>query len=189
MKPPRPPVAALRVLPARRAAPRRRSECLVGRTLLAVARQRRGLDAPRCQLVFAHLDTALAVQGALHRALAAYRLSELQFAVLVALFALDPEPVTPADLAGYAAVSRAAITDALVRLEALQFVVRTRDSGDRRVHHLQLTPGGRATVDTALVSYLTAAGEVARYLEPAAQAELLAACHRLQRGAYELAAS
>lgn len=176
-----PPVSA----PSRSARPRR-SESLAGRTLVAVARQRKGLDPTRCQLVLEHLDAALAVQTALHRTLAVDRLADLPFAVLVALFALDPEPLTPADLADYTAGTRTAITDALVRLEALQLVSRQRHADDRRVSHVHLTARGRTTVDRALMRYLTAAGQVARHLDLSAQDELFAACQRLQRGAAEL---
>ena len=172
---------------ARRDARVRHAECLATRTLLSVARQRRGLDAARCQLVFEHLDAALSVRTALHRTLAEYHFSELQFGVMVALFALDPEPVMPADLADYTAVSRAAITDAVVRLESLQLVSRTRDHLDRRVYHLQLTTKGRTTVDDALNRYLSAVGHVARYIEPHAQSDLLDAYQRLHHGAAELA--
>jgi MarR family 2-MHQ and catechol resistance regulon transcriptional repressor len=172
---------------ARRDAPARRVESLAVRTLLSVARQRKGLDAPRCQVVFEHLDVALSVRSALHRTLSRYRVSDLQFGVLVALFALDPEPVMPADLADYTAVSRAAITDAVVRLESLELVTRTRDHADRRVFHLHLTEKGRTTVDEALNEYLSAVAKVARYVEPGAQTELLSAYERLQRGAADLA--
>ncbi len=161
----------------------RRADCLAGRTLVSVARQRKGLDAGRCQLVFEHLDTAQVLQQTLHRALAEYRLSELQFAVLVALFAIDPAPATPADLADYTAVSRAAITDALVRLEELAMILRARDEADRRVCRVQLTAAGRTTVDRALVEYLKAAGESARLIDVPAQRELLTAYRRLQQGA------
>lgn len=164
----------------------RRAECLAARTLLSVARQRKGLDPASCQVVFELMDAATSVHTALHRTLAEHRLSELTFGVLVALFALDPEPVMPADLADYTAVSRAAITDALVRLESLGLVSRTRDASDRRVYHVTLTAPGRSTVDSVLVLYLTAVGDLARYVEPATHPELLAAYHRLQRGAAEL---
>ncbi len=166
--------------------PARRIECLAARTLLSVARQRKGLDAPRCQLVFEHLDAALSVRSALHRTLTEYRVSELQFGVLVALFALDPEPVMPADLADYTAVSRPAITDAIVRLEALRLVTRTRDNTDRRVFHLQLTDHGRPIVDKALDRYLSAVAQVARHLEPGTYSDLRGAYERLQRDAAEL---
>ncbi|HEY1110359.1 MAG TPA: MarR family transcriptional regulator, partial [Opitutaceae bacterium] len=115
--------------------------------------------------------------------LAEHGLSELQFAVLVALFALDPEPVMPADLADYAAVSRAAVTEALARLEAHGLIHRTRDTTDRRAHHLHLTDRGRNTTEAALAHYLGAVGGIARYLEPATQGDLLSAYQKLQRGA------
>lgn len=171
----------------RRDAPARQIECLAARTLLSVARQRKGLDPARCQLVFEHLESATSMRLALHRVLSSYRVSDLQFSVLVALFALDPEPIMPADLADYTGVSRAAITDALVRLETQRLVSRTRDTADRRVYHLQLTAKGRTTVDEALNRYLEAVGSVARYIDPHTQPELLVAYQRLQRGASELA--
>jgi len=168
-----------------RARPVRRVESLAGRTLLAAARQRKDLDPARCRLVFEHLDAAASVRCALQRALAAHRLGDLQFGVLVALLALDPEPVTPADLAGYTAVARAAVSDALGRLAELKLVTRARDPEDGRVYHLQLTAKGRSTVDAALETYLGAMGRVARYLRPEAQPDLLTAYERLQRGAAE----
>ena len=163
-----------------------RGECLAARTLVAVARQRKGLDAERCELVFEHLNTSQALRSALHRVLADYHLSDLQFGVLVALFNLDPEPIAPADLADYNAVSRAAVTEALVRLESLKFVARTRDEADRRVFHLRLTESGNSTINEALVSYLQAVGEAARHVEPSSLPTLREAYARLQQGAGEL---
>jgi DNA-binding MarR family transcriptional regulator len=163
-----------------------RSECLACRTLVAVARQRKGLDAERCQLVFEHLNTSQVLQSSLHRVLADYHLSDLQFGVLVAMFTLDPEPVAPADLADYNAVSRAAITEALVRLEGLNLIARTRDEADRRVFHLRLTATGATTINEALVSYLRAVGEAARHVAPSSLPTLLEAYSRLQQGAIEL---
>jgi DNA-binding MarR family transcriptional regulator len=104
------------------------------------------------------------------------------------MFALDPDPVAPADLADYTAVSRAAITDALVRLENLKLITRTRDDADRRVFQIRLTAAGRTTIDEAVVRYLRAVGDAARHVGAAAQPELLAAYTRLQQGAAELSA-
>jgi DNA-binding MarR family transcriptional regulator len=181
--------AAARFAPARAGARppgwRSRSECLAGRTLLAVARQRRELDFPRCQLVLEHLDAAAALQTALRRALGEFGLSELQFGVLIVLFALDPASLAPADLADYTAVSRAAITDALDRLERRQWIVRTRDASDRRVHHVTLTAAGRRVADQAMMAFLRAAGHAARLLEPAVPTDLLHAFRRLKIGAGE----
>jgi DNA-binding MarR family transcriptional regulator len=164
------------------------SECLAARTLVAVARQRKGLNAPRCQLVFEHLDTAHALQHGLQRVLADYQLSGLQFGILVALFALNPEPVAPADLTDYTAASRAAIAKALVRLESLELIVRTRKETDRRGYFLRLTDAGYALIDEALVSYLRAVGDAARHVEPSAVPDILSAYSQLQHGAAELSA-
>lgn len=131
----------------------------------------------------------MALRTALHRVLAEYQLSDLQFGVLVAMFNLDPEPVAPADLADYNAVSRAAITEALVRLESLKFVARSRDQADRRVFHLRLTEAGTHTIDQALVSYLHAVGEAARHVEPSTVPTLLEAYTQLEQGASELSSN
>lgn len=184
-----PRTASARFVPARAGARppgwRSRSECLAGRTLLAVARQRKELDFPRCQLVLEHLDAAAALQAALRRALRDFRLSELQFGVLVVLFALDPAPLAPADLADYTAVSRAAISDALDRLERRQWIFRTRDAGDRRVHLVNLTSAGRRVADQAMMAFLRASGHAARLLDPAVPTELLLAFRRFKIGAVE----
>ena len=166
----------------------KRTDCLACKTLLAVARQRREFDPVRCQVVFEHLDTALAVQSALQSVLCNYRLTELQFATLVALFALDPEAATPADLAGYTGVSRAAMTEVLVRLENRQLVTRTRDTVDRRLHHLTLTADGRTAIDRTLVEYLKAVNGLAREIAPATQSNLLHAYAQLQQAAVQLSA-
>lgn len=181
-------LAAASALARQPRAPVQRTECLAGQTLLAVARQRQGLDSARCQVVLEHLNVAQALQLALHRVLASHRLTDLQFAVMVALFALDPEPVAPTDLADYAAVSRPAVTDALVRLEGLRLVTRTRDPIDRRVYRLHLTPAGRTTIDEAIVSYLAAAGRSARHVDSEALTVVRTVFAGLQKGAAELSA-
>jgi DNA-binding MarR family transcriptional regulator len=148
-------------------------DCLVTRTLLAVARQRLGLDAPRCAAVFGLLDTSAVLLAALRRPLAESGLSELKFGVLVVLFTLDPDPSTPADLAGHTGVSRSAITDALDQLAAQKFIVRERDDRDRRTIYIRLTAAGHRTLARALPRYLRTAGAIARRLDLPAQTGLL----------------
>lgn len=160
-----------------------RSESLAGRTLLAVARQRRELDRVRCELVLQQLDAAAALQGVLQRTLAEFALSELQFGVLVVLFTLDPAPATPADLAAYTQVSRSAMTDAVDRLQELGYVARTRAEADRRMQQVTLTEAGRRIADPAMVAFLRAAGQAARFVEPGEQPQLLSVCRRLRAGA------
>ena len=127
------------------------------RTLLALAGGRNGIDAARCSLVFAHLGTAERLRRCLRSALARHGLSDLQFAVLVVLFEIEPESAPMAVLANRAGVSRSAATDALDTLEALRLASRTRDHRDRRVIQVRITAAGRAKVDRAISDYLHAA--------------------------------
>ena len=159
------------------------SDCLAYRTLLAIARQRQGLDAPRCQVVFEQLDTSAVLQAALHGVLAEYQLSERKFAVLVVLFTLDPDPSTPADLAEHTGVSRSAITEALDQLVEQKCIVRERDDRDRRTIYIRLTPSGHELLDRALMHYLRTAGDIARLLDPSAQSNLLGGSALIKEGA------
>jgi len=159
------------------------SDCLAYRTLIAIARQRQGLDAPRCTVVFEHLDTSAVLSAVLRRLLAEYHLSELKFAVLVVLFTLDPDSSTPADLAQHTGVSRSAITDALDQLAAQKCLLRDRDESDRRTIYVRLTTAGRKLLARALPPYLRTAGEAARLLDAPGQAGLLRGYGLLKEGA------
>jgi len=163
------------------------SDSLAVRTLLTIARQRQGLDSARCQLVFEHIDTAMLLREALQKPLHEYHLSYLQFAVLVVLFTLDPDPVSAAVLADHTLVSRSAITEALDHLELMKFAVRTRDTNDRRMIFVRITQVGRQTVDQALMRVLNAAGSAAHQIDASAQQQLHRFYHLLQEGAPQVA--
>ncbi len=141
---------------------------LVLRTLLNVARQRDGLNETGCRLVLDYLAAAQGVEGVLLRRLAAIGFSEHQFAVLVALFALDPAASTPADLAHHAGTTRSAMTARLDNLEARGLLTRQRDTRDRRLVYVRLTPAGQTAADAALMDYLRAASDLAAEVSPAA---------------------
>lgn len=115
-------------------------------------------------------------------------LSEGRFAALVALFARDPSPITSADLATHAGVSRSAITDVLDRLEADQLILRHRDTVDRRIIYVSITPVGRAEVDAALTRFLRAAGHAAREVSPATFELLHTTLAQFHEGAADSAA-
>ncbi len=161
----------------------KRSDCLAVRTLLEAARQRKGNAAELCRVVFEHLDTTSVLHAAIHQALAPFQLSELQFAVLVVLHSLDPEPVSAADLATYTAVSRSAMTEAIDHLEQLQLVSRARDERDRRILRMTLTPGGRTTAEPATRAFLQSLTTATRYIDTATRASLLGGYALLQAGA------
>jgi DNA-binding MarR family transcriptional regulator len=151
------------------------------RTLVAIAERRKGVDAARCRLALLHFESATLIHRGLRRALAGHKLSDLQFAMLVILFSTEPEPLSASVLAEHAGVSRAAVTDALDRLEAAGLIERTRDDFDRRVIYVRATPAGQEKVDRAINDYLHAAEEAMRQLRPATHRALLAAYLALLR--------
>ena len=152
------------------------------RLLITIAERRKGIDADRCRLALLHFETATLLHRSLRRALARHKLTDLQFAVLVILFSTEPEPISASVLAEHAAVSRAAITDALDKLEALQFASRARDDADRRIIYVRISAAGQETVDAAINDYLHAAADAASEVRPAAQRAVLAAYLQLLRG-------
>jgi DNA-binding MarR family transcriptional regulator len=158
-------------------------ETLALRTLLTVARQRDGLDEARCRVVLEFLDAAGSVDGVLQRKLTELGLTEHKFAVLVALFALDPAAATPADLSGHTGVTRSAMTAVLDALEVRGLVVRRRDTRDRRVVYVELTDTGRVAANAALMDYLRTADTLAQRVPPADQAALRQNCAYLHESA------
>ncbi|MBI5692300.1 MAG: MarR family transcriptional regulator [Verrucomicrobia bacterium] len=152
------------------------------RTLIDIAARRKGIDDTRCRVALLHFETATLLHRSLRRALKPHKLTDLQFAVLVILFSTEPEPISASVLAEHAAVSRAAITEALDKLEALQFATRARDDADRRVMYVRITAAGQETVDAAINDYLRTAEVATRYVGPAAQRAVLVAYLQLLRG-------
>ena len=150
--------------------------------LISIAERRQGIDAARSRLALLHAEIATLLHGSLRRALARRGLSDLQFAILVILFATEPEPLAAAVLAEHAAVSRASITEALEKLGERHYVTRTRDDADRRVTYVRITPTGQDIVDVAVNDYLHAAAAAARLVQPAEQRTLFAAYLQLLRG-------
>ncbi len=161
----------------------RRSDSLAIRTLLGVARHRQGSDAELCRLVFEHIDTTAVLHAGIQRALSPFRLSELQFGVILMLHALDPERATAADLAVHTAVSRSAMTDALDHLERLRLVSRTRDEHDRRILQIALTSQGRTTAEPATRSLLQSLTAITRYIDATTRSNLIGGYALLRAGA------
>jgi DNA-binding MarR family transcriptional regulator len=137
------------------------------RTLLALAGGRNGIDAARCSLAFAYLGDAERLRGCLRSALARHRLSDLQFAILVLLFAAEPDSVPMAVLAHRAGVSRSAVTDAFDGLDASGLASRARDRRDRRIIHGRITAAGHEKIDKAIDDYLYITIRTGGFEEPA----------------------
>ncbi len=149
-----------------------RRNTLVFSTLTTMARQRLGVDEPRCAAALQLLDTCVELDSALHHQLGKSGLSEAKFGVLLTLFTLDPNPVCPADLAYYAGFTRSSITDAVHELQIQGHVAVERASSDRRSVDVRLTETGRTTVEEAVARYLTSLGSVVTELAAESPAAL-----------------
>lgn len=154
-------------------------DTLVFRSLLAIARQRTDYDEPRSHALLELLATADAVRAKVRIRLQELALSELQFASLVVLLALDPEPVLPTTLATHTKASRATMTDILDHLYAQGLVKRQRSKEDRRNYLITLTDSGRTLGDRAESAVLHAIAELAAPLTEPAPRALLALCEKL----------
>ncbi len=164
-------------------------DTLVFRTLLTVARQRTDYDELRSRALMELLATADSLRNTLRHRLHELGLSEIQFASLVVLRALDPEPVLPTSLASHTGVSRATITTVLDHLVANTLVARARSSEDRRNYLITLTDAGRSLVDRAETVFLGACTELARPLVHPAPHTLLALCGTLTSHSHRLLSS
>lgn len=75
-----------------------------------------------------------------------FDLTEAQFNVLFALrFAGDD--ITQAELGKRLVVTRASVTSVLDKLESKELVKREKVEGNRRIHHVVLTTGGKELLD------------------------------------------
>lgn len=154
-------------------------DTLVFRTLLAIARQRPDYDELRSHALLELLATADTVRTKVKCRLQEFALSELQFAALVVLLALDPEPVLPTTLATHTSASRATMTDILDHLLARGYIERQRSKDDRRNYLITLTDTGRALADKAEAAVLQSFSELASPLSEPAPRALLAICDKL----------
>lgn len=161
-------------------------DTLAFRTLMAAARQRPGVDEQRCGLVLEFLCAAATVRGALQHELAGLGLSDVKLRALIALFALDPAPVAPGDLAAHAGTTRPAITGVIHELEERGFVHRSRDPLDRRGWRIALTDTGRDVADAALTRFLASLTRLARQLPAAGRQALPDFCRQLEAGCQQL---
>jgi len=156
---------------------------LMLQTLLTMARQREGLSEPRCRAVLGFIEAGGAVDARLRAALARDGLTRTKFAILVALFAIDPMPASPSDLALHIGAGRPSVSAAITGLARRRLVVSERSSPDRRISYVHLTVAGREITDRAAMHCLQLADHLALRLAPDAQAALLRGCAALQEGA------
>jgi DNA-binding MarR family transcriptional regulator len=131
------------------------------RTLLQIAARRKGGEAGSCRMVLEVLGAAAAVRTALRREFADVRLGELDFEMLVSLFATDSAGMTPAMLAVQTGATRSAITEAIDRLETRALVRRERSTRDRRSVVVSLTPAGASMSQECISRFIAIASRLA----------------------------
>jgi len=147
--------------------------------LVRIARQNRLGDPDACATVLAMLFTSRLLHQHFQRALARLDLSEVKLTTLVSLYAIDPEPSTPADLALQSQVSRAAMTDTLETMRLRNWIVRDPAQNDRRVLHIHLTDEGRALVERAVIPFLSTVNLCAQVLTRDEHATAISICAHL----------
>jgi DNA-binding MarR family transcriptional regulator len=125
-----------------------RYECM-----LEVARRYPDLDPSACEAYLNILRAADEVYRQSETFFNDHNLSPGRFTVLMLLYDKlggEPRPLTPADLAEKAGVTRATITGLVDTLERDGFVTREHDSGDRRMMLVHLTYKGQSTLEEIL---------------------------------------
>lgn len=147
--------------------------------LVRIANQSRLGDPEGCVAILSLVATGRVVRSHLQNVLGELGLSEIKFFTLVALYALDPDPSTPAELALQSQVSRAAMSDTLEALHESGWVDRERSATDRRITHIQLTARGRLLVESAVRPFLAAVARCVATLSPPERRALTRTCSHL----------
>src|SRR5687768_14324625 len=122
-----------------------------------------------------------AVSVALHRGLAAKRLTSSQFGVLEALHHLGP--LCQGDLATKLLRSGASTTSVVEGLEKRGFVVRQRTEEDKRFVRVALTGKGRRLIQEIFPEHAATVSRLMAVLDPEEQDELRRLCRKLGKGA------
>lgn len=151
-----------------------------GRVLLSVAKLQLGDDAGHCATALALIASGHRLSGQLHHLLGGHGLSELKFSLLIVLFALDPSPSTPSDLAYHVGAKRSAVTEAIDALEHQHWVERRRDDQDRRLQFITLTLLGRARASEIIRDFVAKTIELTRTLDGDERASIAAACAKIR---------
>ncbi|PTX98897.1 MarR family transcriptional regulator [Opitutus sp. ER46] len=153
------------------------------RAILTIAGQKRGADATHCRVVLGLLSTATAVRHAFRREFERLGLSELDFAVLVTLYAIAPERSTLAAVAAQTGSARPSMTEAADRLEGRALIRRERATADRRRIFIELTDAGRSLAEQSLQLTIEKAHQIGRAIGVHANEVLVEAFRRLDAAA------
>ncbi len=161
-----------------------RYECLLER-----AKRHPELDPSAVEAFLQLLRTSTDLEQAFGRVLAGHAMSRGRLIVLV-LLNRDPEkPVSPAELAGQADVTRATMTGLIDTLERDGMVGREPMPGDRRMMLVRLTPKGRGFLESILPTYFRRIAAVMGRLSENERKALVALLGKIEPHAPEFSAA
>lgn len=155
--------------------------------LLQCSRQGGIGDPAAVGAVIALLKAFRGVSQAIVRLMGDETYSAGRICALVSLYALDPVPSSPAELALHAGVSRSAMTGILDGLERRGWVSRVRRGDDRRASWIELTTDGRAEAGALIHRFLHAASEIGMGLSLSDRSALIDECRLLAKRAAQIA--
>jgi DNA-binding MarR family transcriptional regulator len=150
--------------------------------LLAAARQSGIGDPDSCGTILSLLSASRAVRRALGRELGFQDDSGSRFAALITLYALNPEPVTAADLANHAEVSRSTIMKDIETLER-RGLVGWGGGGRDRIAPIHLTEFGHRVAMRAVHRFLQVASDLARDFDSEIRNATVETCRQIERRA------
>ncbi|MCM2276272.1 MAG: MarR family transcriptional regulator [Candidatus Didemnitutus sp.] len=138
-------------------------------------------DSRSGELLARFTASARAIHDGFMRSFRPLGWTDHKFMVMVVLSAHDPAPATPSQLAHYAAITRASMSEVIEDLRRKGWIVRSRNpQGDRRTTLVNLTPKGREAIAEAASLYLTLASRTVRELPSDDLAAFERSCERLR---------
>lgn len=135
-------------------------------TCIRKAGAARATNTSAGELLARFTASATALKQGFHRHFGPLGWTDHKFITLVVLLANEPTPSVASELAHYAGVTRASMTQVLDRLESARWISRQRDRRDRRLIRVELTASGRRAVCAALAQYLDLASNIVGTLPP-----------------------
>ncbi len=151
-------------------------EELPSRTLLQIVQHCSPQQKGGVAFMLSLARAASTLQDELTKELEALHLTGRDFTTLLVLFALDPSPVTPSDLAYHVGVSRAALSHTVRKLEASGLLLRKKNPA-----LISLTHSGLRTASRALDQFTDRMTEIGNRVPDPDQTSAAAICESLQR--------
>ena len=148
--------------------------------LVRIARHSAIGDPEGCAAVLALLATGRSLRTHLQRVLTSVNLSECKFAILVSLYARDPDPCSPGELSAQTGLGRATLRAALDALATGGWIEKHPAPGNlRRPELAALTPRGRTLTEKTVRPFLTAVAHCGEVLSASERQSVTAACNLL----------